>query len=173
LLYGMGLKRLAEKITDEAGIPTTEEQAGGIREHYFQSYPGLRNWQNRQGKQRTTRTISGRRRLFKPRKSKFTGKVEYPYTELLNTPIQGNGADGLKLALAKLWETWTPELEGCVPVLTTHDDITIEAPEDKVDQASRWLEDAMVSGMKEILKEVPVEIEITIGRTYGEGNKQA
>lgn len=74
---------------------------------------------------------------------------------------------------ARLWKTWTTDLEGCVPVLTAHDDIIIEAPEDKVDQASRWLEDAMVSGMKEILKEVPVEIEITIGRTYGEGNEQA
>ena len=92
--------------------------------------------------------------------------MESPYTELLSTPIQGSGADGLKLALAKLWETWTPELEGCVQVMTTHDDITVEAPENKAEVAAKWLENAMIAGMQQLLKEVPMEVQITIGATY-------
>ena len=72
--------------------------------------------------------------------------------------MQGSGADGLKLALAKLREI--PGPEGAFPVLTIHDEIVIETPADKVDEAKAWLEKAMVEGMQECLTKVPVVVDI-------------
>jgi hypothetical protein len=42
----------------------------------------------------------------------------------------------MKLALAALCNTWTPELEGCYPVMVIHDELIVEAPEDKSDMAA-------------------------------------
>ena len=79
---------------------------------------------------------------------------------LLVSSVQGSGADGLKLALAKLRET--PGPEGAFPVLTIHDEIVIETPADKVDEAQTWLEKAMVEGMQKCLTKVPVVVDIKV-----------
>ena len=65
-------------------------------------------------------------------------------------------ADGLKLALALLRE----HRERCpdaFSVLAIHDEIVVEAPVDKVEEAIRWLVGAMEDGMRESLYDVPVE----------------
>ena len=62
-----------------------------------------------------TRTLAGRRRLL---------NNQTPDTHRLNTPIQGTGADGLKLALALLWER-RDQAPGAFPVLAVHDEIVV------------------------------------------------
>jgi DNA polymerase-1 len=156
LIYGLGAKRLAVQARDY-GIELSEERAAEIRDTYFQAFSGLREWQRRQGKETITRTLGGRHRTWKDKP---------PYTQLLNTPVQGSGADGMKLALAELWQTWTPDLEGCYPVMVIHDELIIEAPEDKADKAAEWVRNAMISGMSASLKRVPVEVEVVLCRSY-------
>jgi len=46
-------------------------------------------------------------------------------TDRLNAPVQGTGADGLKLALALLWER-RDKCPGAVPVLVCHDEVVVE-----------------------------------------------
>jgi DNA polymerase-1 len=46
-------------------------------------------------------------------------------TDRLNAPVQGTAADGLKLALALLWER-RGECTGAVPVLVCHDEVVVE-----------------------------------------------
>jgi DNA polymerase-1 len=74
------------------------EEASLYRRRFFETYPTLRRW--RDGERRSwlrghaeTRTLTGRRRMDIER-----------LTDRLNAPVQGSGADGLKLALALLWE---------------------------------------------------------------------
>ena len=43
----------------------------------------------------------------------------------LNAPVQGTGADGLKLALALLWER-RDECPEAMPVLACHDEVVVE-----------------------------------------------
>jgi DNA polymerase-1 len=158
LIYGLGAKGLIARAKQDYGVTLTQEQAEQIRSKYFTAFSGLRTWQKKQGKERRTRTMSGRQR---------TWEKEPPYTQLLNTPVQGSGADGLKLALAKLWQSWNAELEGCFPVMAVHDELVIEAPKNQADRAAQWVKDAMIDGMSQVLSNVPVEVEITISRTYG------
>ena len=148
LTYGMGAIRLAS-YAKNWGVSLTVEQATETRNAYFEAFPALRSWQYRQGKEQITRTLTGRRRV-----------VGDKYTLALASPVQGSGADGLKLALAKLREI--PGPEGAFPVLTIHDEIVIETPADKVDEAKTWLEKAMVEGMQECLTKVPVVVDIKV-----------
>jgi len=89
-----------------------------------------------------------------------------PYTHRLNTPVQGTEADGLKLALALLWER-RARVPGAFPVLVVHDEIVVECAQDQADTAATWLKQAMLDGMAPLIDPVPVEVEVKIGRTWG------
>ena len=103
---------------------------------------------------RRTGTLAGRRRLDIIR-----------FTEKLNTPVQGTGADGLKLVLALLWER-RGQCPGAFPVLAVHDEILVEADEDKADGVAAWLRQAKVDAMMPLIDLVPVEVEVQVGRTW-------
>ena len=100
------------------GIAMTEDQASVHRNTFFRTYPGLRAWHRSIGENPIdTRTLGGRRRLGVTR-----------FTEKLNTPVQGTGADGLKRALAHLWER-RADCPDAFPVLFVHDEIVVECDE--------------------------------------------
>jgi DNA polymerase I-like protein with 3'-5' exonuclease and polymerase domains len=93
-------------------------------------------------------------------------------TDCLNAPVQGTGADGLKLALALLWER-RDECPGAVPVLVCHDEVVVECNAEHAADAKAWLKEASVEGMEEVLNGpgvegpcVPVEVEVQIAETW-------
>ena len=74
------------------------KEATLYRKRFFEAYPGLEKWHDRERQKwqygdTETRTLSGRRRTEVQR-----------LNDCLNSPVQGTGAAGLKLALALLWE---------------------------------------------------------------------
>jgi DNA polymerase-1 len=158
LLYGMGTERFRENAAAEYGLDLSEEQAGRYRDAFFRAYPGLRAWHRSVGRTGDaaidTRTLARRRRVGVTR-----------FTEKLNTPVQGTGADGLKLALALLWER-RDQAPGASPVLAVHDEIVVEADEGRADAAAAWLKAAMVDAMAPLIAPVPVEIEVQVARTW-------
>src|ERR671911_937124 len=95
-------------------------------------------------------------------------------TDRLNAPVQGTGADGLKLALALLWER-RAECPGAVPVLVCHDEVVVECGAEQAADAKVGLEKAMIEGMEAVLNgteevDVAVEVEARIARSWGEGS---
>jgi len=151
LLYGMGSKGLRQYAADEYGVQWSEDEAQAVRGRFFAQYRGLKAWHRGQPDgEIDTRTVAGRRRLGVDR-----------YTEKLNTPVQGSGADGLKAALGLLWET-RERAPGAVPVLVVHDEIVVECDCDQAEQARDWVVDAMRTGMETVLHRVPAEVEATI-----------
>jgi DNA polymerase-1 len=159
LLYGMGAKGFRQYAKSQYGLNLTDKEAAQYREAFFRSYPGLTTW-HRRVKSRTTnetRTLVGRRLLL-------DDKTPDPLR--LNTPIQGAGADGLKLALALLWER-RGQVPGAFPVLAVHDEIVVEAAQDQAGAVAAWLKTAMAEAMTPMLEPVPVEVEVRISRTWG------
>jgi DNA polymerase-1 len=155
LIYGMGAKALADNARTSFGQEMDESEATDIRRRYFEAYPGIRNWQQLQGRKTETRTVLGRQRIL---------DGDRYYTARLNSPIQGTGADGLKLALAKVWES--RDDVDAFPVLAIHDEIVVEAPADKAREAEEWLVRCMREAMEEYLKEVPVMVDAEVRRTW-------
>lgn len=72
-------------------------------------------------------------------------------TDRLNAPVQGSGADGLKLALALLWER-RGERPGAEPVLVCHDEVVVECAAEQAADAKAWLKKAMIEGLEAVLK---------------------
>jgi DNA polymerase-1 len=167
LLYGMGAKGLKSYALRSYGIKMSLEEASLYRRRFFETYPGLKRWHDneRRSWQRgdaETRTLAGRRRT----------NVE-KLTDHLNAPVQGTGADGLKLALALLWER-RDECPGAVPVLVCHDEVVVECGAEQAANVRAWLEQAMIEGMETVLnsaggERMPVEVETRIARDWGEG----
>jgi DNA polymerase-1 len=155
LLYGMGAKGFRSYALSNYGLRLTAEEAGRYREAFFAAYPGLRRWHRSVPKAAmATRSLAGRRRQNVER-----------YTEKLNLPVQGTGADGLKLALALLWER-RAECPGAFPVLVVHDEIVAEADADRAGAVKDWLTRAMADAMAPLIDPVPVEVDVKSGRTW-------
>ncbi len=107
-----------------------------------------------------TRTLTGRLRIS-----------DEKLIDRLNAPVQGSGADRLKLALALLWER-RGECPGAVPILVCHDEIIVECDAEQAADAKAWLEKAMIEGMDAVLNgtgmaPVPIEVEARIARSWG------
>jgi DNA polymerase-1 len=155
LLYGMGAKGFRVYARSNYVLALTAAEAEAYREKFFAIYPALRKWHQRQPDGAIeTRTVLGRRRV----------KVE-KFTENLNTPVQGSGADGLKAALGLLWER-RDEVPSAVPVLVVHDEIVVECDEADAGRARDWLVRTMQDGMRPFADPVPVEVEVSIGNTW-------
>jgi DNA polymerase-1 len=156
LLYGMGAKGFRNYARSHYGLELTEDQAAGYREAFFRAYPGLRRWHRSVGDApQDTRTLVGRR----------VRRVEQ-FNEKLNLPVQGTGADGLKRALALLWER-RAEVPRTVPVLVVHDEVVIECPEADAERSTGWLKKCLLDGMGPLVAPVPVEVEVKVGPTWG------
>jgi DNA polymerase-1 len=159
LLFGLGAKGLRGYAKSTYGLDLTLEQATEYRRTFFATYPGLVRWHRQAGSSsaKECRTLAGRRRLL---------DAQTPFTHRLNSPVQGTEADGLKLALALLWER-RAEVPGAFPVLPVHDEIVVEAGTDQAEVVSAWLKQAMLDGMAPLINPVPVEVEVKVGRTWG------
>lgn len=138
LLYGMGAESLRSYALANYGVTLTPNEAAELRERFFRAYPGLRRWHRSQPEGETeVRTLTGRLR------------VTDRYTEKLNTPVQGSGADILKLALALLYER-RHRLPGVHPVLAVHDELVLEAPAHLASLAQVHLEQAMLEAAQSV-----------------------
>jgi DNA polymerase I len=172
LLYGMSPGGLRNYARASYGVEMSKEEAERYWREFFETYPGLKAWHDREYLQlkkhgsTETRTLTGRRR---------TGVTKL--TERLNSPVQGTGADGLKLALALLYER-RDECLGAVPILAAHDEVVVECDEEQAEEVKAWLVKAMVDGMEEVLnsgldtdnlERVPVKVEAEVVDSWGEG----
>jgi DNA polymerase-1 len=95
--------------------------------------------------------------------------------EKVNHPVQGTGADGLKLAMAHFYERLPEHLDAKL-ILAVHDELVVDS-EDQAEEVSRFVEEVMLAGMDEIVNfgldedhpdRVPVEVDVEIIESWGE-----
>jgi DNA polymerase I-like protein with 3'-5' exonuclease and polymerase domains len=159
LIYAMGAKGLAEYAYNNYGVQMSLKQAETFRKRYFEAYQGIARWHGaiKRRLPREMRTMGDRLRRWQD---------EPKLTELLNTPVQGTAADITKAALAKL----PVALKGIGARLigTVHDEILLEAPEGKAEQAAQILQQAMEQAGQRYLRKVPVKAEVAIALNWAE-----
>lgn len=165
LLYGMGVNGLKQDAEAKYGVRMSDQEAAQYHRAFFLTYQGIARW-HQQAKQQAeqvrnqqggleTRTLTGRR---------FLGVRHF--NVLLNIPVQGTGGDGLKLALARLFEH-RAQVPGATPVACVHDEILVEAPLADAQAAQAWLTSHMVEAMREIVAgQVPIAVEAVIGKNW-------
>ncbi len=165
LIFGQGAKGLKDYARDNYGVEMTLEEAKAYRERFFETYKGIARWHAAEGgrldrREFDTCTLTGRRR-----------QDVRSYTEHLNAPVQGTAADGMKAALALLWER-RHECPGAVPILAVHDEIVVECDAHRAQEAKAWLIRAMKDGMDAVVNEdeprVPIEVKASVSEEWGD-----
>jgi DNA polymerase I len=159
LIYGLSAKTLRRKALAEYGVNMSEADADRYKAAFFRTYAGVARWhqQIRREQAAEVRTLAGRRVVVDP--GGFYGAKA-------NYAVQGTGGDGLKLALALLWER-RHEAPGAFPVLAVHDEVVVEADANQADAVVVWLKKAMVDAMAPLIDPVPVEVDVKVGATWG------
>jgi DNA polymerase-1 len=169
LLYGQGATGLLTYARDKYGVEMEIEQAAEYRERWVQTYPAIRAWHRLEGigfdaGEDSASTLTGRLRRVRS------------FMEKVNHPVQGTGADGLKLAMA-LFNERLPEHLDAKLILAVHDELVVECREDQAKEVARFVEEIMVVVMDEILNpgldnfhpnRVLVEVDVEIVESWGE-----
>jgi DNA polymerase I-like protein with 3'-5' exonuclease and polymerase domains len=170
LLYGQGANGLSNYARDKYGVEMGLEEAEEYRERWFETYPAIRDWHRREGAKvnsgdDSASTLAGRLRKVRT------------FMEKVNHPVQGTGADGLKLAMALFHERLPEHLDAKL-VIACHDELVVECPEEQAEEVVRFLEEVTVAGMNEVVNPdlddahpdcVPIEVEAEIVGSWGGG----
>ncbi len=165
LLYGQSAPGLVRYAASSYGVALGEDQAQAIRAAFFRTYGRMRQWH---GESRNlagrgvgeARTRTGRRRLVPEDASEWER-----FTALVNTPVQGGTADGMKRAIV-LAAGRLPE--GAALVSTVHDELVVECREQDAEAVRSILSESMTEAMAALFPEVPVEVEARICMTWAE-----
>ncbi|GGJ39897.1 DNA polymerase I, thermostable [Deinococcus roseus] len=161
VLYGMS----AHRLTNELGISYAE--ANTFIQRYFNIYPKIREYiENTLAFCREhgyVQTLLGRRRYVPEIHTKNKVAREAAERVAYNMPIQGTAADIIKKAMLTL----DRELQGTGARLTlqVHDELVLEVPEDRVEEASKILKSCM-EGAYEM--KVPLTVEVGVGKSWYE-----
>jgi DNA polymerase-1 len=165
LLYGQTAPGLVRYAASSYGVTLDEDQATDIRQAFFRTYSRLRQWHGLSHNQAESgvtevRTRNGRRRIIPDNASAWER-----FTALVNTPVQGGTADGMKHALVLIHERLP---ESARIVSTVHDEVVVECLEDSADPCREIITTAMVEAMSALFPEVPVEVEANVCTTWAE-----
>lgn len=152
LAYGLQAPGLARRVD------VSEEQAAEFISKYFKMFPGVKMYLDRLASQALNRgysmTVMGRRRNYQGTRAQrfgpFRGEIE---RAAKNHPIQGTNADILKISLAMLHERLP---ENCHLILTVHDEIVVECPEDSTEFVIQQMQYCMETACKQLLHTVTI-----------------
>ena len=165
LLYGQSAPGLVRYAASSYGVKLELDHADHIRRQFFRTYGSLRQWHGESRNKaeagaREVRTVMGRRRLIPETASEWER-----FTALVNTPVQGGCADGMKRALVMLAERLPAEAR---LISTVHDEVLVEAPEAMAEQVRLIVQTTMVEAMAELFPQVPIEVEAGVCENWGE-----
>ena len=91
------------------------------------------------------------------------------FEEKVNAPVQGAGADAIKLTVALLWETRGGRSGDPFPVDVVHDELVVEVDAEHADETATWVNECMARGVKEVVGEdVPAKDETQVVKSFGD-----
>jgi len=155
LIYGISAKGLSE-YAKSYGIDLSVDDAQEIRNKFFEYFASFKSWHEKvkrelkEFKESRGYTLLGRK------------YVAHTFPDAVNYPVQGSGADLLKLSVLMFDAEIRKEGLKAKVVNLVHDEIVVECQKDDADTVKELLEKAMKHAGKVILKRVPVEVESII-----------
>ncbi len=163
VIYGLSSFGLAAQTS------TSKAEAQRYIDAYFDRYQRVREYLDglvdearRTGR---VRTLFGRLRPIPEINSKDVAARNRAEREAMNTPLQGTAADLMKLAMVKLHARLRREKLRTRMILTVHDELVCEAPEDELNAARGIVKEEMeaVYTMR-----VPLRVDLGVGSNWKE-----
>lgn len=163
IVYGIGAFSLAKDIN------STVADAKQYITDYLKHFSGVDRYMTEITKSAEADgyavTYFGRRR-FIPEILSTNKTVKALGTRIArNTPIQGTAADIIKLAMVKVYNRLKRELPEAKLILQVHDELIVEAPEDRAQKALEILKEEMQNAAK---LAVPLTVDAKIGKNWFE-----
>jgi DNA polymerase-1 len=160
LIYGISPRGLMEYAKFGYGVDISLEEAKRLIARFFRAFPKFAEWHksirqklNETGKVEGT-TMLGRR---------YEAQT---FQDAANYPIQGTGADMLKLAVDIFaYQARLADLDAKI-VNLVHDEIVCEVPKEQAEGVAELLKESMEYAGSLILKNVPVEADILISERW-------
>jgi DNA polymerase-1 len=161
IVYGISAFGLATQLN----IPQAEAKA--YIERYFARYQGVRAFIEKTLEQTRhdgfVRTMFGRLRPIPDIESRNPNQRGFAERTAINTPLQGTGADLIKLAMISLDRKLTERKLKTRMVLQVHDELLFEVPADEKDAAAALVRSEMEGVVK--LK-VPLVADLSFGPNW-------
>lgn len=162
LNFGLSYGLTPWGLSQRTGI--SKEDAEDFIRAYFQIRPGVSSWidRTRASAMRIghVRTASGRPVWINP--YSWKGK-----NNAINAPIQGSGADQLKLAMRYVHEwTHTEGLPYCT-VLLPHDELVFDVPKEVMPRYKNLVEEAWLQAARELAPGTPFSVNSATGSSWG------
>ena len=165
-LFGGGAGGLVNYFSNQ-GIEISLAEAIQFLNSWLEAFPKIAEWHQAckiaVEKGEDAVMVDGRRRILVGDQAK--------HTVMCNNIVQGSCASAMKLALYAIWKD-LPRLDPTARlVAVVHDQVTIEAAEDRAAEILEFAQNCMVEAGKEIFgDEVLLEAEGGIGNTWGEAH---
>ncbi len=141
IAYGITAHGIQKKLMKQK-VSLTLEEAGQLRQNFLSLHPGIRRFQQSMVRAKKVKSLGGR----------HFDTTSLSNAQRMNLPIQASAAEGLKEALAILHRRLPNDWR---PVAVVHDEIVLEVPEADCLEAGHLLDEAMVTGMNKLLRNVP------------------
>ena len=150
-------------------LEITRNQAAEYSRRYFQRFPTIHKFMDEivavARAQGGARTLLGRWRPIPNLMSKSPAARHAAERVAQNTPMQGTGADIIKLAMLRTTERIAREGWPVQMLLTVHDELVFECPPDLAEEVGA----ALKTEMEQVYTlSVPLEVDIGIGDTWAD-----
>lgn len=174
LLYGMSAFGLARQLK------ISQFDAKAYVDRYFDSYPSvydyMQNTKNQAINDGFVSTILGRQLYTPDVKSKNYTVKEAALRAAINAPLQGSAAEIIKLAMIAVNDLLPNHNANLL--LQVHDELVIEADEDKADTLAKTLQHTMQNVLSDTAKQlgfevqflVPLVVEVGIGDNWDQAH---
>jgi len=165
--YGLVYGQTDYGLARSASIP--REEARKYIGQYFARYAGVASYMERliheAQREGGARTLLGRFRPLPELQSKNRVARQYAERMARNTPIQGSAADVLKQAMIAVQRRLEEEARGARMLLTVHDELVLEAPQDEAERVGTLVRETME---RVWTRDPPMKVEVGIGANWAE-----
>ena len=163
IVYGISSFGLSQDLSISVG------EAKEYMEKYFETYPGVRDYQNKVIQDAKNKgyseTMFGRRRPIPELKSGNYMIRQFGERVAMNAPIQGTAADIMKIAMINVFFRLKREDLKSRLILQIHDELLIETAPDEIDKVS----DILTTEMEKAVElSVPMEVDCHTGSDWYE-----
>jgi DNA polymerase-1 len=165
LIYGMSPFGLAKRLKLERKF------ADEFVKNYFNRYPKvlhyIENARLQASKNGFVETLFGRRLYTPDINSKNFARRAAAERAAINAPIQGTGADIMKIAMINIDEWLTSSKIDCKMIMQVHDELVFEVAKHEKDHALSYIKKYMENAVK---LDVPLIVHIGVGDNWEEAH---
>lgn len=161
IVYGIG----AHSLSQDIGVSFKE--ADRYIKGYLANYSGVSRFTEKckedAKKKGYAETVFGRRRYLPELSASNAMLRSFGERVAMNMPIQGTAADIIKIAMIRVYDRLKKEVPEAHLIMQVHDELIIEAPEEKSEAVCALLKNEMENAVK---MSVPFTVDVHSGKTW-------